>query len=249
MRASMAVMATLATAVPATAQLHTAPPVPATAAMTPTDPARLAEARLVIVKLLPPGVYRTVMGSALTPLLGNMADSLKALPLKQLAVMGGLDAKQAAALDKVNLDQVLAIYDPHWRERSQLTMRAMFDAMGSFFTTMEPELREAYAQAYAHQFSLQELRDLDAFLTTPSGATYAAHYMTLASDPAVVAEMQSIMPKMIAQMPAFLAAGQKAAAALPPPRTIESLTPAEKSQLAKALGVREDQLKNPKGTL
>ena len=70
-----------------------------------------------------------------------MGESMKTLPLREMAAMGGLDPKQAAALDKVNLEQVMAIYDPHWRERSQLTMRAMVDQMGTFFTTLEPELR------------------------------------------------------------------------------------------------------------
>lgn len=212
----------------------------------PADPARLAEARLVVAKLLPPGVYRTVMASTMTPVIDNLGDTLKAMPLRQLAEMGGLDAKQAAELDKVNVEQVIAIYDPHWRERTQVTMRAMFDAMGGFFTTVEPELRDAYARAFANRFSLAELRDLSAFYATPTGAKFATQYLTIATDPAIAGEMRAMMPKLIQQLPTFVAAAQKAITSLPAPRKLKDLTPVERARLAKALGVAESQLKDPK---
>lgn len=237
-------------AAPCSAQTNSPPapvspaaPVPAP----PVEPAHLAEARLVMAKLMPAGIYRTVMGSTMAPMLDSMGDTLKALPLRQIAEIGGLSPQQAAALDKVNVEQVMAIYDPHWRERSQITMRAMFDAMGGFFTTLEPELREAYAQAYARRFTQGELHELNAFFLTPAGAKYATQYMTIATDPAIIAEMRTMMPKLMGEMPKFMAAAQKATASLPPPRKLETLTPAEKARLAKALGVREDQLKDAKG--
>lgn len=236
--------AAFALGTPASAQIVSGAPAPVSAA--PVDPARLAEARIVIAKLMPPGVYRTLMSSTMAPMLDNMGDSLKALPLGQMAEMGGLSAKDAAALDKVNLERVMAIYDPHWRERSRLTMRAMFDAMGDFFTTLEPEIREAYAHAYANSFSLAELRDFDAFFTTPAGSKFAARYLTIATDPAITAEMRAMMPKMMAQMPTFLAAAQKATKTLPSPRKLKDLTPADKAALAKALGIPQSQLKDPK---
>ena len=221
---------------------------PGSAPVAPVDPTRLAQARLVVGKLIPPGAYRTVMGSATTQMVDNMDGMLKAMPLRQIAQIGGLDAKQAAALDKVNVEQVMAIYDPHWRERTRLTMRAMFDAMGSFFTSIEPELREAYARAYANRFTLAELNDLNRFYATPTGAKFAGQYLTIGTDPAITGEMGSIMPRMMQQMPTFAAAAQKAAAGLPPPRKIQDLTPAERAQLAKALGVPESRLKDPKGS-
>ena len=223
-----------------------APAATVSAAAPSADPARLAEARIVIARLLPPGIYRTVMSATVAPMMETMGESMKTLPLREMAAMGGLDPKQAAALDKVNLEQVMAIYDPHWRERSQLTMRAMVDQMGTFFTTLEPELREAYAHAYADSFTLDELRDLDSFFTTPTGAKYAARYMTISTDPAVAAETRAMVPKLLQQMPTFLAAGQKATAALPPPRKLKDLDPAQRAALAKALGVKEDQLHDPK---
>lgn len=221
---------------------------PSQSALAPVDPAALAEARQVAGHLMPPGVYKKMLGPMMAPMFDNMGQSMKALPLKQIAEMGGLTASQAASLDKIDIDQVMAIYDPHWQERMQLSMRAMFDAMGDFFTTLEPDLRDAMAHAYAHKFTLGELTDLNKFFNTPSGAKFASQYMTIMTDPAMTEEMKSMMPKMMQQMPQFIAAAQKATASLPPPRKIEDLTPAEKAKLAKAIGVAPDKLQDPKTT-
>jgi len=242
-KASLITIAALVATSPAMAQTA-----PATPVVAPTDPATLAEARLVVAHLLPAGTYKKMFGPMMGSVMGNIGDSMKALPLRQLAEMGGLDPKQAAALDKVRIDEVMAIYDPHWRERMQLSSRAMFEAMADFFTTLEPEIREAMAHAYASHFTLAELTDIDHFFATPSGDKFSSQYMTIATDPAMTAEMQSMMPKMMQQMPQFVAAAQKATASLPAPRKLKDLTPAERTRLAKALGVDESKLTDPKST-
>jgi len=248
-RPSLTFLATLLAVVPGatTAAPATTAAVTKTTATNP-DPKALAEARLVVARLMPPGVYKKIMGPMMSSVTGNMSESMKALPLKQLAELGGLSPKEAAALDKVDIGQVMAIYDPHWQERMRLSMNAMFEAMGDFFTTIEPEMREAMAHAYANHFTTAELTDLDRFFETPAGAKFSSQYMTIMTDPAIAAEMKSIMPKMMQQMPKFVEAAKKATASLPPPRKIEDLSPAEKAQIAKALGVKENQLQDPKTT-
>lgn len=221
----------------------------ATQAAAPADPARLAVARRVAARLLPPGIYKKLMSTSMDAMMGNLGGAMKAMPLRQIAQIGGMSAEEAQKLDEVDLSQVMAIYDPHWDERQKLTMHAMFGAMGDFFTTMEPELREGMATAYANRFSLSELNDLDRFFETPTGTKYAATATTIMTDPAVTNTMKDLMPKMMQQMPHFLEAAKKATASLPPPRKIEDLSPADKARLAKALGTDESKLQNPKGTL
>lgn len=226
-----------------------AAPVAAQTAPAPVDPVALGEARQVVGHLMPPGIYKQIMGPMMDPIMGNMSQSMKALPLRQLAQMGGLSAEEAAKLDKVNVAEIMAIYDPHWEERMRLSTRAMLDAMGDFFTTIEPDLREAMATAYARRFTRAELTDIDRFFVTPSGAKFASQYMTIMADPAMADEMKSMMPKMMARMPQFIEASQKATANLPKPRKLQDLTPAEKAKLAKALGVDESKLHDPKSIL
>jgi hypothetical protein len=238
----IAALAALAVAGPAEAQA------PQAAAAAQDDPAALAEARAIVVKLLPPGTYKRLMGTTMGPLMDQMGESIGALPLKQLAQLGGLDAQQAAALDKVDLAQVMAIYDPHWQERSKLQMRAMFAGMGDFFGTVEPELRDAYARAFVHTFTANELKDLNRYFATPTGAKFAGRYMTMATDPAIMDVTKAMMPRMMAEMPRFVEAAQKATAGLPPPRKIETLTAAERAKLATALGIDPARLRNPDAT-
>jgi hypothetical protein len=249
--ASLVTAAALLVATPVVAQtaptLVTAEVAPAPAPA-PADPATLAEARLVVAHLLPSGTYKKIMGPMMDSVMGNMGDSMKALPLREIAEMGGLDSKEAAELDKVKIDEVMAIYDPHWRDRMQLSARAMFDAMGDFFSTQEPDIREAMAHAYANHFTLAELTDLDRFFSAGSGNKFATQYMTVMADPAMAAEMQSMMPKMMKSMPLFIAAAQKATTSLPAPRKLKDLSPAERTRLAKALGVDESKLTDPKST-
>ncbi|RZM20120.1 MAG: hypothetical protein EOP67_55225 [Sphingomonas sp.] len=214
----------------------------------PTDPARLAVARRVAARLLPPGVYKQLMSGSMDAIMGSVGGAMKAMPLGQIAQMGGMKVEDAQKLDKIDLTQIMAIYDPRWEERQQLTMHAMLGAMGDFFTTMEPELRDGMAHAYANRFSLAELTDLDRYFGTPTGAKYAATVTTIMTDPAVMNTMKDMMPRMMQQMPHFMEAATKATAALPPPRRMEDLTPAEKARLAKAMGTEENKLQDPKGT-
>jgi len=247
-RAFLFSTAALAMAAPAVAQTAPAASPAATPAAVPVDPATLAEARLVAAEIIPPGTYKKIMSGTMSGMMDNFGESLKAMPLKQIAELGGLSPEKAKALDKVDLAQVMAIYDPHWQERTTLSMHAMFDAMGDFFTTIEPELRDAVAHAYANQFTMAELTDLDRYFATPTGAKFAGRSMTIMTDPSMMAEMKSMMPKMMAQMPKFFEAAQKATASLPPPRKLENLTPQQKADLAKALGVDPSKLQDPKST-
>jgi hypothetical protein len=236
----MITAAALLVAAPAVAQTAPAP--------APVDPAALAEARLVVAHLMPPGIYKQMMGPMMAPITDNMTETMKAFPLREAAEIGGLDPAKAAALDKVNIAEVMAIYDPHWQERMKLSMTAMYSAMGDFFTSLEPEIRESMAHAYANHFTLAELTDIDRFFETPSGGKFSSQYITIAADPAMAAEMKSMLPKMLQRMPDFVAAAKKATDSLPPARKLKDLTPAERDRLAKALGVDQSTLRDPKST-
>lgn len=240
--------ALLAPSAPAAAQSVAQRAAPGTALPAPPDRATLAEARLVVAHLVPNGAYRTIMHGMTENLVDTISNSMKDLPIKEIAEVGGLSDDEAKALDKVDVSRFMAIYDPHWQERMQVTMRAMFESMGDFFDTIEPDMREAMATAYAHQFTLSDLQDLDRYFSTPVGAKFSERYLTIMSDPAMIAATKSMMPKMMAQMPKFLEAAKKATAALPPPRKIEDMSDAERAELAKALGIDVKQLKDPKTT-
>ena len=232
--------ATFLCASPAIVAAQSATPAPApmpTPATEQIAPARLAVARTIATKLFPDGSFRRMMDGIMQPMMDSMSSSMKALPMKQIAAAAGMSEADAAKLGKMDVARVMAIMDPHWEERQRLTMTAMIGAMSDFFTTLEPEMREAYATAFAHQFTQAELDDLAQFFARPSGSKYASRYMTLATDPAITGMMKSMMPKMMAEMPTFVAAAQKATAGLPPARKPKDLTKAERAELAQAMGI------------
>lgn len=219
---------------------------PAPALVANPSPEAVSAARNVAAKLFPPGTYRQIMGATMDAIMGNMGDMMKSVPIKEIAQLGGAKPEEIEALSKVNLEEIMTIYDPLWKERQQRGMRAMMAAMSDFFTTLEPDMREALAQAFAHRFTTAELIDLDHYFGTPTGTKFATGYMTMMTDPAMMDAMKSMMPKMMQQMPRFIEAAQKATADMPPPRKMQDLTPAERARLAKALGIDENKLQDPK---
>lgn len=220
---------------------------PTAAPVTAVDPARLAAAKPVVDRLFPAGTYKRIMKSSLDMVAGSISTSMKNLPLEQIARMAGATEKDAARFAKVDVEQIMAIYDPHWQERMQLTMRGMMDSMGSMMESFEPDMRAALARAYAQRFTTNELADLDRYFSTPTGAKYAEQSMMIFMDPEMVQAMQSMMPKTMQHMPEIMASAQKATASLPPPRRLQDLSPAERDKLGKLLGVAPEKLQDPKG--
>lgn len=227
--------ATLALA-PASLRAADAPPPVA------IDAARLAAARTTVDFVFPAGTYARVMNSSMDAIIGNMMDSVGKMPLRDLAAIGGLPEQSVATLGDGTLKEIMAIYDPHYQERMQVTTKAMMAEMGKLMTQFEPGIRDGLARAYAKRFTVAQLRDLNAFFATPTGKDYAADSMVIFMDPEVMAKMTAMMPEMMKQMPAIAAKLKDASAALPPPRKAEDLTPDERKRLAALLGVSEDSL-------
>ena len=242
--------AAVAAAVPSAAAQ--APVAPAAAPSVPAAPAidrqRLALATVVVDKVFPVGTYKRLMGGTMDRMLGSIVDTAGALPMRQLAAIGGMDEAEASKLPQASLAQVMEIYDPHYRERTRIGMRAMMDAMSVTMTRLEPRVRSGLARAYARKFDLGQLRDLDAFFRTATGSYYAAESMGIYMDPELMAEMQAFAPELLKDLPAMAKTAEAATAALPKPRRMADLSPAERKRLAALLRVEDDALSDPPAT-
>ena len=222
---------------------QTTPAVPQTASA--PDAERLAAARAVVLKLLPPGAYERMLGESFDSMMDAMIDSMGTLPLGQIARIGGITEEQAAKIGEASIEEMMGIYDPHWRERAKLTTTGMMSEMGELMGKFEPQVRDAMARAYARDFTLEELTELLRFFETPAGAHYAERSLQIYSDKEVVAEMSGMMPEIMREMPAIIEKVKKLEATLPPRRRIEELTGAERRRLGEILGVSPDELKDP----
>ncbi|WP_421838884.1 DUF2059 domain-containing protein [Novosphingobium sp.] len=209
---------------------------PATA---PIDPARLEAARQTVQYIFPAGTYARMMDRSLEGMVKPMMDSLGKLPLKDMAALAGVDEQVVATKPGATLDELMAIMDPAFKERTAATMPAMFKAMGSLFTEFEPVMQASLARAYARRFDARQLADLNAFFATPTGTVYAGNSMMIFTDPEVLGSMQTFMPTMMKRMPEIMKGVEAELARFPKRKSYKDLTPADRKRIAELLGIKE----------
>jgi hypothetical protein len=177
------------------------------------DPARLAVADKVVVKLVPQGTYLRMMRDAFPQMMDAM-----------IARMSGMTAADLGEKDKSGktLEQLAAEKDPAFRERMTILTRVMGEEMGKLMDGLEPRVRVALGKSFARRFTLQQLNDLDAFFATPSGSAFAKDYLLTFMDPEMMQEMSAATPEIMRAMPAIMQRVEKETAHLPPPTKPET---------------------------
>jgi hypothetical protein len=221
-------------AVPAIAQVQPAKPAPLAA----PDPARLAVAQELADKLIPQGMYQRMLGENFNRMMESMVGSAGELPLRDFAQIGGLTERDVAALGQTTLREVMEIYDPYWKQRQQRMMGSMMAEMGKLMSTLEPKVRVALARAYAREYTMPELQELQRFFATPAGSHYARSSMELMMGPDMTQAMAESLPEIMKQMPALVQAAQAGTKDLPPPRKPADLTPQERAKIETLLGAK-----------
>jgi hypothetical protein len=207
------------------------------------DPAKLEVSRKVALRLVPDGIFMKVMSGTMDQFMGGMMDQMMEMPLKEIAEKFAKNPEDLKDMGPATLNQIMAIVDPAFKERTQLGMKAMMSEMGGIMSEMEPGMREGMAVAYANRFSATELSDMDRFFSSPSGAKFASENMTIMTDPAIMKQMQALMPKVMEAMPGIIKRVEKATSELPAAKSPDTLTKAEREELAKLLGVKPSDLK------
>jgi len=212
------------------------PPADSAATGAPIDPARLEAAKQTVQYIFPAGTYGRIMDRSLQGMVKPMMDSVGKIPLSDLAAIAGVDQKQLATKPGATLDELMAIIDPAFKERTAATMPAMFNAMKDIFTEFEPVMQASLARAYARRFDERQLADLNTFFSTPTGSIYAANSMVIFTDPGVLNSMQAFVPVMMKRMPEIMKQVQAELARFPPRKSYKDLTPAERKRIAALLG-------------
>lgn len=212
------------------------------------DAARVAAARPVVDKIFPVGTYRRMMDGTLSKMMNSMMDGVMKMPIAQFARIGGVPEAKLAGLDETSMEQISAIIDPNFRERTKRGMDAMMASMVDMMDGFEPKVRDALTRAYARKFDGKQLGELAAFFKTPTGNLYARESMMMFMDPEIMGEMQALMPEMMKKMPEMAAKAEGATKSLPPPRKIADLSQEERGKLAKLLGVKASDLKDGAAT-
>jgi len=115
--------------------------------------------------------------------------------------------------------------DPELRAIMDRYFDGIPERLKPMITTHLPKIIEATANAYTHEFTLAELKDIHAFALSPSGEHYLKRQTSLIGDPAVAAansaffadvqDIQSVIQRdLIEELSAYVAEHPEAAAAL-----------------------------------
>ena len=221
---------------------------PMAQAQSAPDALQVAAAGPVVDRIFPAGTYRRMMDGTLSKMMDSMMDGVMKMPIAQFARIGGVPEEKLAGLDQSSMEQISAIVDPNFRQRTKLGMNAMMASMADMMDGFEPKVRDALTRAYARKFDRTQLSELAAFFRTPTGDLYARESMMMFMDPEIMGEMQALMPEMMKKMPEMAAKAEEATKKLPPPRKIADLSQEERSRLAKLLGVKASDLKDNAAT-
>jgi hypothetical protein len=197
--------------VPPTASSPAAP-----ADLAPVDPARLTAARRVIDQVWPLGTYERIMRAVMDQMVNGTMAGMYDMPADSFAK--GLKADGPDKSTGKTFRQVLAEDDPFFEERMRRSMNVMMGEMTALMNEVEPDVRVAFANAYARRFTVAQLNDLHTFFQTPTGRIYARESMTLMMGPDMMKAMQAFAPKMMERMPAITAKVEAATKDLPPPK-------------------------------
>jgi hypothetical protein len=189
-----------------------APALAAERAKAAVDPAQMKLAEDVVLKLVPPGTYQKMMRDMAS---GDFMQQIMGMDASMLAGIAGENAEEAAALSGKSLIDLAGEKDPHFKERMDITMKVMFEEMGTMFNTIEPDVRSALAQVYARKYSIKQLTDMKSFFATESGNSFAANFMSNFMDKEIMTASMKAVPVLIEGMPAIMKKVEAATAHLP----------------------------------
>ncbi len=212
------------------AALATGLAVPALAAPAPTppaaDPAKQALAVRVAASLWPDGTYGRLVETmfvgkdGLTDMVFDMRPADLMVTMAQAFAEDGKPAakpKGPAEPPSPTIREMMIAKDPHFEERTRITMKVVGEEVRRIATPIEPKFREGLAKSIARRFTSEQLGPIATFLETEPGRAYAAQSMTLFIDKDVMLALVHSVPAMVKEMPAAMEKVEKATAHLPKP--------------------------------
>lgn len=191
-------------------------PEPATAIEEIADPLRLAAAEKAVDYLFPLGTYERMMRGTMDKMISQMMGSMMDMPASDMAKMGGANEEQAEALGQRSMAEMALDADPHFHERTDISMKVMMDEMVTLMSSMEPQIRTALSGIYARKFTLQQLGEMNTFFATDTGTAFARDYMMVFVDKDMMSTMMGFVPEMMKVMPDIQKKVEEATAHLPP---------------------------------
>lgn len=174
------------------------------------DPVRLAAAREATMTMFPKGSYAKAVSSFVNRTIDHVLNMSEAdLPEMMPEQKDKKDAKRGTAEKKKSakppstepLRLTLARKEPNF-DAKLAAIRAFADVMFvKFGDVAEPKFRDGMAHALARKFDARQLGEIQAFLSTPTGAAYGREMVGLWFEPDVIRGTFQLVPEMMKVMP------------------------------------------------
>jgi hypothetical protein len=212
----------------------------------PVEPARLAAAQQLVSPM-------TQRGS-----IEKLYDNLYSRMFQAMQMMGGrsdrdgllsslgVPADRMASISHADVKRVTAILNPDAGLQQQQYAAALRPLVDEVFSVLLPAVQQGMARAYARQFTLEELNQIQSFFATPVGVAFATELLPLQANPEVIMAVLRSGPELIQRMEKvaptidanFTAMGRPRRA-----RTLHSLTNKEVKEIASILKVDAKTIK------
>jgi hypothetical protein len=173
-------------------------------------PGRLALAKVTADGMLPPGTYSAMFDE----MMGSVVDRILSLSDADL----GADKDKEKGASSTTLRQEIAKEDPYFDERMKIMQRVIREELVKISAVMEPKLREGLSRSIARRFDEKQLTEINAFIATDAGKSFAAQTMRMWMDPEVMRSMAQTIPHMVTALPGAMARLDAETSHLPKPK-------------------------------
>lgn len=207
------------------------PPLTPLPPLPPVDPVRLELAKVSANVWFSDGSMARIFDNILSSKPDSYASSMLDLTLGQIMAMAGMPFPESKpGENNMTLRQMIAKNDPYFDQRMGAIHDAVLVEIVRLAPRFEPQVRDGLAQSMARRFTADQLKDMNRFLTTPSGQAFADNSYLMWLDPAVFRSMLGTVPGLVGEMPGVVA--RVTAAANKYPRPVKA-APAEDRPAAK----------------
>lgn len=165
------------------------------------EPARLAAARQVSMTMLPKDAYAEAMNTFVDRTAERVLDMSEADFAEMMPPKPPKKGEKAKVPSRVPLRAMLAAKEPNFDAKlaaGKAFARTMF---GKFGAVMEPKFREGLARSLARKFDPAQMAEINAFLATPTGASYGRQMLGLWFEPEVMRSSFEALPEMMKLVP------------------------------------------------
>lgn len=209
----------------------------------PIAPAQLALAQQTTTALIPAGSLEKMVDNLYGKLFKGLMDEFGGTSDLMLSIKTGVESEKIATLDEKSKLAAANLFDPYRQQREDQINKIVKPLISEALGDLEGPMRNGLAHAYARKFNAQQLGEMNAFFTTPTGKAYASEWMALQADPELMLAMIKAVPPLVNK---FIDRGpeiEKDFKDLPKEKQLADLSDAELAKLAKLMKVSVKELK------